>query len=418
MKITDRSLRSIGLLTAALLFWTCQLHGDDASGEWTQWRGPNRDGISQEEGLLKAWPEGGPQVLWRIPLGEGFSGISIAQGRLYTMFATGDDEFAVCLDASNGKEIWRVRVGEKFVERRGNGPRSNPTVDGDRVYVLGARGNLFALNSASGKKLWEHDFVKEFGSIVPTWGFSGSPLVENELLLLEIGGEEGKSVAAFNKKSGELVWTSHTDRAAYSSPIAIDFNDVRQILFLTSKNLISVSPQDGQVYWTHPWLTHDGINVATPIFVPPDKIFISSSYDYGAALLKMKADSNALSVEEVWRSKVMKNHFNSSVLRGDYLYGFDDTVLKCIDANSGEEKWAARGFGKGSLFLAEGHLIVLGDAGRLALVEAIPAEYKEKASAQVLEGLCWTVPTLAGGKLYLRNIEEIVSLDVTGKAGK
>ena len=416
--MTDRSLRSIGLLTAALLFWTCQLHGDDASGEWTQWRGPNRDGISQEEGLLKAWPEGGPQVLWRRPLGEGFSGISIAQGRLYTMFAAGDDEFAVCLNASNGKEIWRVRVGEKFVERRGNGPRSNPTVDGDQVYVLGARGNLFALNSASGKKLWEHDFVKEFGSIVPTWGFSGSPLVENELLLLEIGGEEGKSVAAFNKKSGELVWTSHTDRAAYSSPIAIDFNDVRQILFLTSKNLISVSPQDGQVYWTHPWLTHNGITVATPIFVPPDKIFISSSYDYGAALLKMKADSNALSVEEVWRSKVMKNHFNSSVLRGDYLYGFDDTVLKCIDANSGEEKWAARGFGKGSLFLAEGHLIVLGDAGRLALVEAIPAEYKEKASAQVLEGLCWTVPTLAGGKLYLRNIEEIVSLDVTGKAGK
>ena len=416
--MTDRSLRSIGLLTAALLFWTCQLHGDDASGEWTQWRGPNRDGISQEEGLLKAWPEGGPQVLWRRPLGEGFSGISIAQGRLYTMFAAGDDEFAVCLNASNGKEIWRVRVGEKFVERRGNGPRSNPTVDGDQVYVLGARGNLFALNSASGKKLWEHDFVKEFGSIVPTWGFSGSPLVENELLLLEIGGEEGKSVAAFNKKSGELVWTSHTDRAAYSSPIAIDFNDVRQILFLTSKNLISVSPQDGQVYWTHPWLTHNGITVATPIFVPPDKIFISSSYDYGAALLKMKADSNALSVEEVWRSKVMKNHFNSSVLRGDYLYGFDDTVLKCIDANSGEEKWAARGFGKGSLFLAEGHLIVLGDAGRLALVEAIPAEYKEKASAQVLEGLCWTVPTLAGGKLYLRNIEEIISLDVTGKAEK
>ena len=404
------------LLIAASLSWTLPLNGDEGRAEWPQWRGPNRDGISSETGLLETWPEGGPKVLWRIPLGEGFSGVSVSQGRLYTLFAQGDDAFAVCLDASSGKELWRFRVGDKFVEGAGNGPRSTPTLDGDRVYVLGARGKLFALNSTSGKKVWERDFVNEFGSKVPNWGFSTSPLVEGGLLLVEVGGEEGKSVAAFDKKSGKEVWTSHTDRAAYSSPIVVTFNKVRQILFLTSKALLSVSPKDGQIYWQYPWLTHDGINVATPIFVPPDKIFLSSSYGYGAALVKMKTSADTLSVEEVWRSKVMKNHFNSSVQRGDYLYGFDDAILRCIKAGNGEEQWGMRGFGKGSLLLVEGHLIVLGDAGQLALVEATPVGYTEKARAQVLEGKCWTVPTLASGRLYVRNEKELVCLDMKGKS--
>lgn len=417
MKSINRFFR----LSIVLTFWAWHLSGgmlsveagDSVNAEWSQWRGPNRDGISHENGLLKSWPAGGPKVIWRIPLGDGYSGISISQGRAYTMYAQGDDEFVVCLDASNGKEMWRFRTDSKFINDQGDGPRSMPTVDDDLVFVLGARGKLYALHSKNGEKVWEHDFVKEFGSNIPGWGFATSPLVEGDLLLVEAGGTARKSLVAFNKKSGGVVWTSHTDEAAYSSPIAITFNGIRQVIFLTSQTLLSVSPKDGQIYWKYPW--PEGINIATPILIPEDKIFISASYDKGAVLVKMKTAQGKLAAEEVWKSRVMKNHFNSSVLRGNYLYGFDNGTLKCIEVNTGEEQWAERGFAKGSLILADGHLIILGEQGKLALAEATPSGYKEQSSFQVLQGKCWTSPTLAGGKLYLRNQKEMLCLDMTGR---
>ena len=419
MRSRNRLIRLSKFLAVAALFLAWHFSsgivnaeiGDDIGEEWTQWRGPNRDGISHETGFLKSWPEDGPNVLWRVPIGDGFSAIAISQGRIYTMSAESDGEFVICLDASNGEEIWRCPSGSKFTEERGDGPRSMPTVDGDWVFALGAEGKLYALDARDGEKLWEHDFVEEFGSSIPAWGFSSSPLVEGDLLLVEVGGKAGKSIVAFDKKSGHVMWTSHTDAPAYSSPIAITFNGMRQIVFLTSKTLLSVAPKDGQIYWKYHW--PKGINIATPIFIAPDKIFISASYDKGAVLLKMKADPDGMAVEEAWKSRVMKNHFNSSVFQGDYLYGFDNAILKCIKANTGEEQWKQRGFGKGALILADGHLIVLGDQGKLALVEAIPSEYKEKASVQVLQGKCWTVPTLAGGRLYLRNQKEMICLDMT-----
>ena len=398
-------LLGVGILSAE--------SGKHLNAEWPQWRGPARDGISNETALLTSWPADGPEVLWRIPLGDGYSGVSISQGRAYTMSALGDDEFVICLEASNGKEIWRFRTDSRYVEGNGDGPRSTPTVGGDSVFVLSAKGRLYALHAKSGEKLWEHNFVKEFGSSIPTWGFTTSALVENDFLLVEVGGEAGKSIVAFHKETGDVVWTSHTDAPAYSSPIAITVDGIRQVIFLTSKTLLSISPTDGKSYWTYPWLTHNGINVATPIFIPEDKIFISASYDKGAALVRMKAAQDAVEVEEVWKNRVMKNHFNSSVLWGNYLYGFDNTILRCIEANTGAKQWATRGFGKGSLLLVDGHLIVLGDGGKLALVEATPSGYKEKANAQILQGKCWTVPTLAGGKLYLRNQKEVVCLDLS-----
>ena len=402
----------------ALLFGAWYLVGgvlnaevaDNSKADWPQWRGPNRDGISSETGFLKSWPKEGPKVLWRIPFGEGYSGISIAQGKIYTMFAEGDDEFVICLDTSDGKEIWRFRSGAKFTEQRGDGPRSMPTVHGDSVFALGAAGTLYALNARNGTKLWAHNFVEEFNSTIPTWGFSSSPLIEGNLLIVEVGGKDEKAIGAFDKRSGDVVWTNHTDEVGYSSPIPIDFGGVRQIIFLTSKTLLSLAPEDGQIYWKYPW--PEGINIATPIFIPDDKIFISASYDKGAVLLRMIADEDEIEIKEVWKSRVMKNHFNSSVLQGNYLYGFDNAILTCIEVNTGEEQWRQRGFGKGSLLLAEGYLIILGEGGKLALAEAAPSEYKEKALFQLFDDKCWTVPTLAGGKLYLRNQKEMVCLDL------
>ena len=383
---------------------------DNSTAEWAQWRGPNRDGISSETGFLKSWPQEGPQVLWQIPLGDGYSGISIAQDKVYTMFAEGNDEFVICLDASNGVEIWRFQSGSKFTEQRGDGPRSMPTVHGDSVFALGAEGKLYALDAHDGTQLWSHNFVEEFNSNIPTWGFSSSPLIEGNLVLVEAGGKDEKAIVAFDKTGGDVVWTTHTDDVGYSSPVPINFGGVRQIIFLTSKTLLSVAPENGQVYWKYPW--PEGINIATPIFIPDDKIFISASYDKGAVLLRMTADGDGIGIEEVWKSRVMKNHFNSSVLQDDYLYGFDNAILTCIEVDTGEELWRHRGFGKGSLLLADGHLIILGEGGKLALAEATPGEYREKARFQLFDDKCWTVPTLAGGKLYLRTQKEMVCLDL------
>ena len=407
MKKKKQSLPFVGLLVVSALLLSCA-----KAPEWPPWRGPNRGGIAHETGLLKSWPPDGPKVLWRIPFGNGYSGISISDGRLYTMFAPEEDEFVVCLDQSNGEEIWRCRTDSKFANEHGDGPRSTPTVDGDVVFALGAQGRLYAVDARNGEKLWEHDFVNEYGSEIPGWGFSTSPLVEGNLLVVEVGGKDGKSVVAFDKKSGDVVWTSPTDAPGYSSPIAITFNGVRQIIVFTSQGPVSVSPTDGQIYWKYHW--PEGINIATPIFIPEDKIFISASYDKGAVLVKIKAADDAVTVEELWKSRVMKNHFNASVLFGDYLYGFDNATLKCIEADTGAEQWETRGFGKGSLILADDHLIVLGDQGKLALAEATPSGYIEKASVQILNGKCWTVPTLVNGKLYLRNHKEMLCLDVTG----
>jgi outer membrane protein assembly factor BamB len=385
-----------------------------ATTDWPQWRGPNRDGISKETGLLKTWPEDGLNVIWKSPIGAGYSSLAISQGHIYTMDSAGKDEFVVCLDQANGKEIWRTITDAVFDSDQGDGPRSTPTVDGNWVYAIGANGMLVALNAKDGKKVWSHDLRKEFESEIPRWGTSTSPIVEKDLLLVDVGGKTGFSLMAFNKKDGTIVWKSHTDKQGYSSPIAITIGGIRQIVFFTGTALVSVSPK-GDVYWKYPWRTDYDANIATPLFIPPDKIFISSSYGTGAAVVKVAAADGKATVSEVWKNKVMENHFNSSVLNQGYIYGFDNAVLKCIDANTGAEKWKKTGFGKGSLILADNHLIVLGERGQLALIEVTPSEYKEVAQTQIMSGKTWTMPSLAGKKLYLRDQKQIVALDLAAK---
>lgn len=389
-----------------------------AKAEWPQYQGLNRDNISHETGWLKTWHEDGPEVLWRIPMGEGYSGISIVDGRIYTMLSEGEDEFAVCLDTSDGTEIWRSRTDDKYHSGEGSGPRSTPAVDGGKVYVLSAKGKLYGLDAGSGEKVWGHDFVTEFESGMPGFGFSSSPIIEGDSLLIEAGGKNGKSIVAFDKKTGAVLWTSHTDRAGYSSPIIIDSNGVRQAIFMTGNSLVSVSPTDGTVYWTHvPWPTGNDINAAVPLHLPGDRIFVSAAYDKGSVLVQIKSDDDEMSVEEVWRSHdVMENWMSSSVLLGEYLYGFDESILKCIEASTGEQKWAHRGFGRGTLLLSDGHLILLGEGGNLGIAEANPSEYKGVAETQILEGRCFTPPTFAGGKLYLRNQKELVCIDLSAKS--
>jgi outer membrane protein assembly factor BamB len=389
--------------------------GAAPAADWPQFRGPNRDGVSRETGLLKSWPAGGPKVLWKVPLGEGYSHIAVANGRLFTLYSQGSQELAVALDAATGKLIWRVPIDRKYQSDMGNGPRSTPTVEGDLVYVLSGNGRLAALAAKDGRKVWEHDLPREFGARVPGWGASTSPLIEGNLLLVDVGGRNGKSLAAFDKKTGKVVWTSQNDIAGYSAPIAVTVGAVRQVIFFTGTSVVSVSPKDGRLFWRVPWRTDWDVNAATPIFVPPDKVFISSGYGVGSALFQIKAAGGRATAEEVWRSRGMKNQFSSSVLHNGTIYGFDDSTFKAIDAATGKERWKQRGFAHGSLILADGHLIVLSERGcDLALVEATPQAYREKGRTEVLSGKCWTAPTLANGRLYLRNEGELVALDWSG----
>lgn len=384
-----------------------------AVGDWAQWRGPTRDGVSQETGIAREWPKAGPPVVWRQPLGIAYSAVSVVGTRLYTMMATDTEEYAVCLDVADASEVWRAKTGPRFDNDRGSGPRSTPTLPGDKVYLLSASGVLHALRADNGDNVWSRDFVAEFGSNTPGWGFSGSPLVEGDLVMVESGGNDGNALAAFDKESGEIAWTADSGDAAYSSPVAVTYGGRRQVLFLTPRSLVSVAPADGTVLWNYEW--PEGINIATPLLVPDDLVFVSASYDKGSAVVRMTGEGDGVDVEHVWANRDMRNHFNSSVLYGDYLYGFDNANLKCMEAATGDEMWShPRKLGKGSLIRVGDRLIVLGEEGTLVLAEATPREYNQLAKVEMLHGRCWTPPTLAHGKLYLRNQEELVCLDVSG----
>jgi outer membrane protein assembly factor BamB len=404
------------LLKSLLLLLVSLLLGPPTSAEsdapWPRYRGPAGDGHSSETGLLLDWPAGGPKKLWQTELGYGYSGMSVARGNVFTLYSTRDDEVVIALAEDTGKEAWRYRIDTNRYDSQGSGPRSTPTVDGDAVYVLGAAGKLFALAADTGEVRWGVNLVARLGARIPRWGASTSPVIDGDLLLLDVGGRDGYSLVALEKKTGEVRWHSQTDKAGYSTPLVIDVAGQRQALFFTGSALVSVSPEDGRFFWRFPWRTSYDVNAAMPVFLPPDRVFISSGYDSGAAVLKIVSDGEGVGFEEVWRSRRMKNHFNSSILVGSHIYGFDNAILKCIEAATGEERWAARGFSKGSLLYADGHLIIFGERGLLAVAEASPDGYRERARTQVFNAKTWTMPTLANGRLFLRSEKEMVALDL------
>jgi outer membrane protein assembly factor BamB len=385
-------------------------------GEWPQWRGPNRDGISLETGFRTDWPADGPPVRWQVPSGKGFSSLVVSRGRVYTLVQERAHEAVVCWDADNGQEVWRVRYPERVVLDHGDGPRATPAIDSDRLYAIGAGGVFHCLNAATGEVLWRHDLMEEFGGKElpwrPTyWGHACSPFVEGDRVFTLTGGPQG-AVAAFDKRTGRLLWKALDDPAGYSSPIAITVAGVRQVVFFTGRGLVGLAPADGAVLWRYPWETNDFCNIATPI-ARGSYLFISSGYDRGCALLELvHRDDGSWAVRRVYGHRRYRNHFATSVLYREHLYGFDNATLACMEFRTGKVTWRQNGFGKGTLLLADGHLIILGENGRLALADADPHAYVEKAACKVSDGRCWTVPVLAGGRLYVRDEEHVTCLDL------
>ncbi len=380
---------------------------------WPQWRGPNRDGISKETGLLKQWPAEGPPLVWKATgAGRGYSSFSIADGKLYTMGLRGNREFVIAFDIATGKEAWATAHGSAFRNDRGDGPRGTPTIDGDRVYALGGNGDLSALDAKTGKIVWSKNVLKEFGGENIQWGISESPLVLGNKLLVNPGGP-GASIVALNKADGSLIWKSQSDPAGYSSGIPVEVNGVTQVVFFTSERAVGLDAKDGRLLWDYSRPANRTANVATPI-VRANRVFISSDYGTGGGVVEIKPDNKA---QEVWFSRDMRNHHSSSVLIGDYLYGFSSSILTAINFNSGEIAWRDRSVGKGSLVYADGNLYCLSETGVVGLVEATPTGYKEKGRFRIPQDSLptWTHPVVAGGRLYLRDQDTIYAFDVREK---
>ena len=386
-----------------------RLRADD----WPQWRGPRQDGVSLETGLLARWPASGPTELWRSPLGAGYSAVSVAGDRALTMYGTSAGEFVLALDAASGKPLWKVRCGDLFLsDSYGNGPRATPTINEGRVYALGGRGNLLCLDAVTGKTVWTLDLLEKFGGKVPEYGFSASPAVFGKLLVVDVGARGGRSLAALDKATGEVLWTSLADKPGYATPIRVEVDGVPQIVVLMGEALVSVSPEDGREFWRREWKTTLDANVATPLF-HQGRLFLSTGYGTGCALLELSAPSGKPAATQLWAGKQMQNCFSTSVLVDGHLYGFHNTILTCMDFTTGEVKWKQRGFNRGSLIAADGKLIIYGERATLALAAASPVKYEEFSRAQVLDGKTWTVPTLSSGRLFVRNEQEMVCLKLT-----
>lgn len=407
-----RSMRVFLLASVTLLCLVGQALAQ-TKANWPQWRGPNRDGISKETGLLKQWPTDGPPLAWKATgAGGGYSSFSISNGKLYTMGLRGDREYVVAFDVATGKEAWATAHGGAFRNDRGDGPRGTPTVDGNRVYALGGNGDLSALDASSGKLVWSKNILKEFGGSNITWGISESPLVLGDKVLVNAGGGDA-SIVALKKSDGSLVWKSQSDKAGYSSAIPLQLNGVTQVVFFTGERAVGLDAKDGRLLWDYSKPSNRVANVATPI-VRANRVFISSDYGTGGGVVEIKPNNQA---EEIWFSKEMRNHHSSSVLIGDHLYGFSGAILTAAKFDTGEVAWRDRSVGKGSLVYADGHLYCFSENGVVGLVEVTPTGYKEKGRFRITQDSLptWAHPVVAGGRLYLRDQDTIYAFDVSEK---
>jgi outer membrane protein assembly factor BamB len=376
--------------------------------DWPQWRGPNRDGVSAETGLLDSWPEGGPRLVWKTQgLGEGYASFAVVGEHLYTQGQQGDQEFVAAFDIKTGKQLWKTPSGRTFNEQRGHGPRGTPTVDGARLYALAADGTLLCLETATGHRVWGMNIVEKFGGQVPHWGISESPLLDGDHVIVTPGGS-GASVVALDKTKGDLVWKSQSDPAGYSSPMIISTGPKRTVVVFTARGAMGLDLKNGEFQWRYDKTSNRTANIATPI-VHDGYVFLSSDYGTGCALLKLTPAEGGVSASEVYFNKDMRNHYTTSVLVGDYLYGFSSAILTAMKFQTGEVAWRNRSVGKGSVTYAEGKLYALSEEGVVGLIEATPEGYKERSRFEISKGSypTWTPPVIANGKLYLREQDNL-----------
>ena len=391
-----------------------------AESEWPQWRGPNRDGFAADTGLLQEWPKEGPPLHWKATqLGAGFSGVSVVGQRIFTMGDLSDANYVIALNRADGKQLWSAKVGKAGAPGWGGfaGPRSTPTIYGGLVYSLGQYGEVVCVNADSGKEIWRKHLTSDFGGSLPQWGFSESPLVDGDLVLLTPGGSRG-TLVALNKSTGSLVWQSAewTDNAHYSSIIVASIQGVRQYIQLTDKSVAGVEAKDGKLLWKAPRRGETAV-IPTPIYAD-GKVYVASGYGAGCNLFKV-AKGSPFTATQIYANKAMVNHHGGVVKVGDYLYGYSDGKgWTCQNFKTGDAVWQEKGkLEKGSITFADGRLYCREESekGVVALLEATPKGFVEKGRFTPPDRSgkqSWPHPVIAGGRLYLRDQDVLLCYDL------
>lgn len=424
-------MKRFSLPLGSLLLAATAIAASTGNFDWPQWQGPDRNAISKEPGLLQEWPKGGPALVWKTTdLGGGDSTPSIAAGRIFGMSNRGQDEVVWALSESAGKPLWFSRLGPAFAqewEQSREGPGCTPTVDGERLYVLGMAGELSCLQVSDGKILWQRSLSREFGAPVLAWSFRESPLIDGDKVICTPGGE-GATMIALDKLTGKTIWKSQVagdPRPAYASAIALDFQGQRQYVQFTARALVGIAAADGKPLWQYTRVSNGpGINCSTPIY-HDGHVFAAAAYGAGGVWLKLYKDANgATDVEEQWLSKKMQNQHGGVIIFDGHLYGAhggnEGGALSCLELSTGKVIWDERdnpdrGVSKGSVALADGRLYYRVENGTMLLVEPSEKGYIERGRFEQPDRSdhpAWSHPVIANGKLYLRDHNVLLCYDV------
>ena len=405
----NRFLNTLVLPLLVLVVFGCS--SSSVAQDWTQWGGENRDFRVDGVTLSDSWPEGGPEQLWSRPLGEGYSTVLSVGGRLYTMYRPRDGKEAViAMDAKTGKTIWEHTYDAPELAGQnydyGPGPHSSPLVVGDSVFAVGGTGKFHALDRNTGEVLWKRDFHEEFG-IVWRRGYGCSPIADGDNVVVAIGGK-GQALLSMNQSDGSTVWQKHDFEAgSASTPIYIDVDGQRQMVFFMGAHVIGVEPGTGDLLWQHDHVTQGRFNISTPVWGDDNLLFVSSAYNGGSRVIRLKRDEGRTTTEELWFSNQMRIHIGNAFRIGDYVYGtngdFGPAFFTAIHVRTGKVAWRDRGFSKISAVLANDKLIVVDEDGDLALISVSPEGMTVHARAAILESNAWTAPTLVGSTLYVRD---------------
>lgn len=399
------------------------------AADWPQFRGPSRDDLSRETGLLKKWPASGPKLVWtNKEAGIGYSGPAVVSGIVYTMGSWEGKEHVYALDAKTGKRLWAAEFGNEFKNGYGDGPRSTPTVDGGFLYAMGGQGTLVCMETKGGKVVWSKSMQKDLkGKMMSGWGYTESPLVDGDLVVCSPGGGDG-TLAALNKKTGAVVWRSKDfkDSACYSSPIMAQVGGVKQYIQMTGEGVGGVSAKDGSLIWRYP-RQHKTAAIPTPIFAD-NQVYITAGYGVGCSLVKLDPKNDKVEIDEVYFNKTLVNHHGGVVKVGDYLYGYSDSGgWTCQEFKTGKAVWQDKKLGKGSITYADGMLYCYAEGdGTCVLIEASPKGWQEHGRFKIPEqttkrskqGKIWTHPVICDGRLYLRDQDLIFCFDVSAAGGE
>ena len=375
---------------------------------WTDFRGPNRDGVYAEAPIDTAWGPAGLPRLWKQPVGGGYASFTVGEGRAYTIEQRRDREAITAYDLESGRELWAFTYPALFDEILGGaGPRATPVYHDGLVYSLGAKGDFYCLVAKTGKPKWSKNILAENGAKNIHWAMSGSPLIVDEKVIVTPGGADGKSIVAYNKLTGAPIWRSLNDRAGYTSPILATLAGRRQIIWISGERAVGLAVEDGKLLWEYPFPAQMDMNCSQPVVVDDASVLLSSAQGPGAALLEITKTGETYAAHAVWQNNRMKNKFNSSVLYQGHIYGLDEAILACVEAKTGAVKWKGGRYGYGQLLLAGGYLVVLTEEGDVVLVRATPESHQELARFSAISGRTWNIPAIDNGLLLVRNSTEM-----------